>query len=236
MHSRLQLITVSVPVMAGFCIFSYYYLDIPVAYYSKSLGQHIRYFFNTITYFGDSKWYLTGSGILFVYFRYIRKNARWSDKLLFVFVSIALSGLLADLIKYTLGRYRPKMLFQDGLYGFVLLHADYGMTSFPSGHANTIAALALALYWLFPRYGLLYLCIAVLVSASRVIIDAHFLSDVVVGAYLGIVMTMLTRSYLESKGMKIGPAAPGQVLCDARKSVSEERSDPSAQNTPGAQR
>jgi len=215
MRRRLQLIAVSVPLVAGFCIFSYFCLDKPVAYYCRSLGQNIRYFFNIITYLGDSKWYLIGSGILFVYLRYIRKNVRWSHKPLFMFIAIASSGLLVDLIKYTLGRYRPKLLFQDGLYGFAFLHAGYGTTSFPSGHANTIAALALTLYCLFPRYGLLYLCFAVLVSASRAIIGAHFLSDVVVGAYLGIVMTLLTRSYLESKGIEIGPTAPGHVLCDA---------------------
>jgi membrane-associated phospholipid phosphatase len=226
MRGRLQLIAISVPVMAGFCIFSYYYLDIPVAYYSKSLGQNIRTFFNTITYFGDSKWYLIGSGILFGYLRYIRKDISWSHKPLFIFIAVASSGLLADLIKYTLGRYRPKMLFQNGLYGFDFLDAAYGMTSFPSGHANTIAALALAFYYLFPRYGLLYFCFAVLVSVSRVIIGAHFLSDVVFGAYLGIVMTVLTRSCLESKGMEIGPTARGHILRDAKEPRCEAGSDP----------
>jgi membrane-associated phospholipid phosphatase len=226
MLRRLRLIAISVPVMAGFCIFSYYYLDIPVAYYSKSLGRNIRTFFNTITCLGDSKGYLIGSGILFGYLRYIRKNVSWSQKPLFMFIAIASSGLLADLIKYTLGRYRPKMLFQDGLYGFDFLHVAYGMTSFPSGHANTIAALAMALYYLFPRYGLLYFGLAVLVSLSRVVIGAHFLSDVVFGAYLGIVMTVLTRSCLESKGMEIGPPARGHVLREAKEPRCEAGRDP----------
>jgi membrane-associated phospholipid phosphatase len=203
MRRRLQPIIISVPVVAGVCVFSYYCVDIPVAYYFKSLGRNTRNFFNIITYLGDSKWYLIGSAILFLHCRYILKNVRCSRKPLFVFLAIALSGMSADLIKYTLGRYRPKLLFQDGLYGFDFFHVDHGMTSFPSGHANTMAALALALYYLFPRYGLLYLCVAVLVSASRVVIGAHFLSDVVVGAYLGIVMTLLTKSCLESKGIDI---------------------------------
>ena len=103
----------------------------------------------------------------------------------FVFVAVAGAGLVGDILKLVFGRARPKLLFADGIFGFTwgAGHADYW--SFPSGHAITIAALAVALYLLGPRGRALYLAAALLVTASRIVITAHYLSDVVMGAAIG---------------------------------------------------
>ena len=71
----------------------------------------------------------------------------------------------------------------------------YEQTSFPSGHATTIWACGVALAILFPRWRLLWYALAILVSMSRVIIGAHYLSDVLAGAYVA-VMTVLVLARL----------------------------------------
>jgi undecaprenyl-diphosphatase len=54
----------------------------------------------------------------------------------------------------------------------------------------TIVGLATALYLLWPRFLPWYVLAALLVAASRVIIGAHYLGDVLGGAYVGLVVTL----------------------------------------------
>ncbi len=57
--------------------------------------------------------------------------------------------------------------------------------SFPSGHATTVFAVAAALVQCVPSRRAAWLTVAVGVGASRVFLNAHFLSDVVGGALIG---------------------------------------------------
>ncbi len=175
------------------------FVDRPVALFFHDGDPTLHDVFAFITRFGLSTGYLIISGVLFIGLRigarYARdaaraaQFARHAGRALFVFLAVAVSGLLADLLKGVFGRARPKLLFQDGVYGFTWdgRQADYW--SFPSGHATTIVALATALNFLWPRAWPAYLAAALLVSASRVIIGAHYLSDVIGGSALGLAVT-----------------------------------------------
>ena len=107
----------------------------------------------------------------------------------FLLASIAASGIAVDLLKVVFGRTRPKLLFADGAYdfGWLGLAADYW--SFPSGHTAAVAALATALWCLWPRHVLFYVALASVVAASRVVTGAHYLSDVVIGGFVAILVT-----------------------------------------------
>src|SRR5205823_2457834 len=84
------------------------------------------------------------------------KLRAWSYLPGFVFVSIAASGIVVNILKAIFGRARPKLLFAhaDYYFGWWGFQADYW--SFPSGHAVTIVALAAALYFLWPRWVAIY--------------------------------------------------------------------------------
>ncbi|HWB47972.1 MAG TPA: phosphatase PAP2 family protein [Stellaceae bacterium] len=114
----------------------------------------------------------------------------------FIFVAVAAAGLVADVLKITVGRTRPKLLFADGSYDFTWfgLHADHW--SFPSGHATTAAALATALWCLWPRPVWLYVAAAGLIAVSRVVTGQHYLSDVVAGAAIGVVVVRVTAAWM----------------------------------------
>ena len=170
-------------------------IDRPVAWLFHATDERVRAPFQFITQFGLGKGYLIVTAILFLAMRGLAPvvpNARLkaallvnAQRALFVFVAVAAAGLIADLLKVIFGRARPKLLFLDGTYGFAWGATQADHWSFPSGHATTIAALATALYLLWPRGLPLYLVAAVLVAASRFIIGAHYLSDTLAGAALG---------------------------------------------------
>ena len=84
---------------------------------------------------------------------------------------------------------------------------NLNITELISNNANTIAALCYALFLLRDRFTYIYLTAVLAVMASRVVLNAHFPSDVVFGAYLGILVTELLRETFERKGLRISPAS-----------------------------
>ena len=101
------------------------------------------------------------------------------------------AGLAADGLKILVVRFRPRDLNLlktsvmdsfDGLVGFAVSRSH----SFPSAHTATGVGLAMLLAWLYPRGRWYFAFLAVLVGAQRVVVGAHFLSDVLVGAALGV--------------------------------------------------
>lgn len=175
------------------------YLDKDIAFYCAAHFTDTRQFFRLVTKIGYGTPYLIGLPILFAYFKWIKGNRSLAEKMLFIFTSIAVSGILNGLLKFVFGRYRPYKMLAESLYGFTFFAVDAAATSFPSGHANLITALALSLSLVFPRLKYLWLSIALPVIMSRVVVGVHFFSDVVFGAYLACMTTGLVYHVFEQK-------------------------------------
>ena len=174
---------------------SYFYVDLPVAIASRTIDMQIVSVFQVITFLGDAICYLVPTAVLFLLFHYAWKKellARWC---LFVFSAVAVSGLTTAAFKWLTGRWRPKVHLQDQLYGFDFFGVGYEATSFPSGHATTIWAFCIAMTALFPRYRLAWYVLAILVSISRVIVGAHYFSDIIAGAYIGVITVLLIKEH-----------------------------------------
>jgi lipid A 4'-phosphatase len=107
----------------------------------------------------------------------------------FLFLSIAMSGVIVDILKVVFGRARPKLLFQSDIFGFMWLNWNADHWSFPSGHSATIVALMTALWYLWPQHVLFYIFAAAIVAGSRVVVGAHFLSDILAGALVAVLTT-----------------------------------------------
>jgi len=195
-------------------LFFIIFFDRQIALYMCILNPSVVKLSRFLTRFGKSTAYLVTFGVLFLLLYPASRLKRWEKHhrrlskyawcFLFLFISIAASGLLVDILKVIFARYRPVMLYEAGKYGFTFFKfSPASMLSFPSGHANTIFAFMTALYLIVPRYRFIYFTIAVLVAASRVIIGAHFPSDVIAGAYLGVVTTLYLKGLFLSWGMDI---------------------------------
>jgi len=108
----------------------------------------------------------------------------------FYLAATVLTGLSVQLLKNLFGRARPDSL---------MVNVDFG--SFPSGHVANAAAMAMILSILFPRVwmwaaGLVY---TLVMMFSRTYLGAHWLSDTVGGALLGIGVAVLVWAPLAAK-------------------------------------
>ncbi len=181
-------------------LLSIWFLDKRLVQVFQQIPESWRQIFEFITKAGVSTGYIVTSLMLFVFFQWIHKRRLWANKALLVFLSVTLAGVFNAFLKFLFGRYRPKALLEEGLYGFTFFETGYLQTSFPSGHANTAAAAMVALCLIFPRYRLIFLGLAFLIIASRVVLCVHFLSDVIWGAYLGGMIAFWLSNQMEQRG------------------------------------
>jgi lipid A 4'-phosphatase len=199
------------------------WIDRPAAIFFKARDDDLLALFRFITDFGLAEWYLVPSALLFAGLRLAARSGRfpsyaerlraYADVPLFLFVSVAASGLTADLIKIAFGRMRPKLLFADGggaaAYGFSWWATRADHWSFPSGHATTIAAVMTALYFLWPRHVLAYAMIAVLVASSRIVVTQHYVSDVIMGGFVGVLVTVYVHEVFRRSHIDLSLAKRG---------------------------
>ncbi len=172
------------------CTGSWAWFDIRLARYFRQLdGTGWRTFWDSVTLAGQSEWYLVGGLAIFAIL--YRKHRHTAVSGLFLFSAVAVSGLVADLLKFIFGRARPLLLFDQGLFGCAGFRYEHAWTSFPSGHSATGLSVAITLSLLQPRFRPLFLVFGLAVAASRVILTQHYLSDVLAGSMLGAATTII---------------------------------------------
>jgi membrane-associated phospholipid phosphatase len=105
---------------------------------------------------------------------------------------VLIAYVLKEELKYLFGRTWPETwvnknpsFFGDGTYGFFPLHGGPGYASFPSGHTTAVAAVAGALWSLWPRLRWLGIALVIAVAAGLLGADFHWLSDIIAGGILG---------------------------------------------------
>jgi len=200
--------SITLTAIACLCVFSYAFADIRTALWFNSLEKNWLYeLFKKITLFGDSLCYLLGGMLLFVIFR--NKKAYTAYSGLFLFSSVAASGLTVDLIKYIAGRARPKLYFSEQLFGFDLFRWEQAWTSFPSGHSATALSVAMFFALLFPRLRFAALFAGTMVAFSRVYLSQHYISDVIAGSFMGIVSTLLLYNHFFK--LKLDASEPKKI-------------------------
>jgi membrane-associated phospholipid phosphatase len=174
--------------------------DASVPGWRKTLSPAMISDFEIITRFGNSDWILYPLGIFLSCAFFInwdklttRHRAFWTRVQIaagFIFVSVAGSGLIVAVVKRIVGRGRPVHFADAGIASFRPF-ADASWASFPSGHSTTIASFCTAIAILFPRLTIPAVIIALVVGASRVIVGAHYPSDVIAGLLFGSTFTFL---------------------------------------------
>jgi undecaprenyl-diphosphatase len=129
---------------------------------------------------GDSWFWLVGLGLV-----WWLGTDYWKHLALTLIIAILLTALVVFIIKFTVRRKRP-----EGEWGKFYRSTD--PHSFPSGHAVRAVMLAVVTLGLGPLWlGLLLLIWAPLVGLARVAMGVHYLSDVMAGMILGVVMGVL---------------------------------------------
>lgn len=118
-----------------------------------------------------------------------------SDYSLALLASFVVGSVVLHGIKIFLGRRRPRDDAEHGLYGFKYFTWELQYDSFPSGHSMTVFCVAVELSAALPAFTLLWLLVALFFALMRAFLTTHFLSDVMVGAAIGILATRETLIY-----------------------------------------
>ena len=100
---------------------------------------------------------------------------------------LTLGSAVLHMIKLVLGRRRPRDDMEMGLYGFQPFAFNLEYNSFPSGHALTISCVAVIFTCVWPDWWPAFFAIAAFLAVTRALLTAHFLSDVLIGAGLGLI-------------------------------------------------
>jgi len=109
-------------------------------------------------------------------------NAEWKTRAIIFAIVILAAAVIVFIIKFSVRRQRPA-----GNWGNIYRSTD--PHSFPSGHATRAALLATLSMGLGPPWLALVLGIwAPLVILARVAMGVHYLSDVLAGAILGVLI------------------------------------------------
>jgi len=101
--------------------------------------------------------------------------------------SLTMGSAILHVIKLVLGRRRPRDDMEMGLYGFMPLAFNPDYNSFPSGHALTICCVAVIFTCVWPMWWPIWFSVAALLAVTRALLTAHFLSDVLIGAGIGLI-------------------------------------------------
>jgi undecaprenyl-diphosphatase len=125
-----------------------------------------------------------GLGLLLLATAWIRGSKKWARVFLAMLLAMALAGVAGQVIKRTIPRARPSV-HTDVRWGGPRFSTKYH--SFPSGHVGASIAFFGALFFVRRRIALACAPIPILIGMSRMYIGAHYLSDVVCAAVLGIV-------------------------------------------------
>ena len=117
----------------------------------------------------------------------------WMRIFLAMLLALALAGGTTRAIKIATGRPRPSVKTEAHWNG-PQFSSKYH--AFPSGHTAASTAFFVALFLARKKIGAPLLLIPILIALSRMIVGAHYLSDVTVAAILGVITALLVARWL----------------------------------------
>jgi membrane-associated phospholipid phosphatase len=125
--------------------------------------------------------------------------AALASRLGFLFVAIALPGLFDTIVKRLIGRARPYVGPHDNPFAYkpFIWRPEYA--SMPSGHATTVGAAAIAIGAIWPRMRPVMWLYALIIMFTRVAINVHHPSDVLAGAFVGVVGALMVRRWFAAR-------------------------------------
>lgn len=115
----------------------------------------------------------------------------------YVFVSVVSASLIAQVLKVIIGRARPIFYEALNMTGFFPFTADWAFNSMPSGHTTASFAGLVMLGLLAPKIKWFTWILAVIIGVSRVCCGAHWPTDVILGAFIGMVVADFVKHILK---------------------------------------
>lgn len=169
-------------------------------------GESLRGLAGFLSRYGDFPFLLAG-GVVALGFA-LRGSSRSRARIITAMILAGiLAGLTSNVIKLATGRVRPRVeQTEHGWYGpkhedrWVSLRHDF--QSFPSSHAACAFGFFFPLFLSRRAAGTVGLLVAAAIAWSRVQLNAHHISDIAGGAFLGVVAGWIVwRWIVEGNGL-----------------------------------
>jgi membrane-associated phospholipid phosphatase len=188
--------------IAAIAIGTAFYLDDTVWHF---IMQHqtraMRRFMHNVSRFGDWPSHVA-LGLLLLGIAWWRGSKKWMRIFLSMLLAMAIAGIAGHVIKRAVPRARPSVK-SELRWGGPRFSTKYH--SFPSGHVGASVAFFGVLIFARRRLGVACLSIPILIGFSRMYIGAHYLSDVVCAAALGILCAAIVARFVLREPIKDRP-------------------------------
>ena len=170
------------------------FLDAEIAVRVMRFLQSFRSLHKATEDIPDLLVYLVIAGTLIMWIIYFYRSREKKNDVTMKFLKLAATSLpTAFLLKlffqFMFGRTHTRLFVQahqplrfDWFHGI-------GFGCFPSGHMTVFTAFGIAVWLYYPHYRRPVIITLLILGAALIATDYHFLSDVIAGAYLGIIIT-----------------------------------------------
>jgi undecaprenyl-diphosphatase len=180
-------------IIAAIAIVAAFHFDDAVRdFMAEHQNPMMRNFMRNVSLFGDWPSHAV-LGLLLLGIAWRRHNKKWMRIFLSMLVAMAIAGVAGTVIKRSVPRARPSVK-SELRWGGPRFSTKYH--AFPSGHVAASTAFFGVLIFARRRVGLACLPIPILIGLSRMYLGAHYLSDVVCAAVLGILCAALVWRFM----------------------------------------
>ena len=171
------------------------HIDFTIFQWLNSWAGVNSFYNGAIVFLATYLWYIVMAAVcLFPLLAYFPKFKKYQTRNRTFFIYAVASAVVArfgitEFIRLFLDRPRPFEVVE----GAHRLVNQAGGDAFPSGHASLAFAIAAAVYFYFPKTGIIFFLAAVSIGFGRVAAGVHWPTDILAGAAVGISSAVLLR-------------------------------------------
>lgn len=151
-------------------------------------------------------WYFVMAAVaFFVVITFFPKFREYRRRHLELFLFAVLSAFVArfiitELIRFFYHRSRPFEILEGvRVLQHQLIGSSVGVGAFPSGHAALAFAVATAVSFYYPKTSILFFLAALSIGVGRIAAGVHWPSDILEGAFVGIVTAIILNKLWQYK-------------------------------------
>ena len=194
--SRFPRIWIALATVAVIALVAAFFLDHAAdAWIGAHSSPELKRVMQTVSRVGDWPAHVI-AGLLGIAIAFVTKSKTWMRIFVAMLVALALAGVSGRVVKLATGRARPSVKTEAHWNG-PRYSSKYH--AFPSGHTASSTAFFVALFLKRKKIGTPLLLIPVLIALSRMVVGAHYLSDVTFAAILGLICAVLATWWLSTR-------------------------------------
>jgi membrane-associated phospholipid phosphatase len=190
--SRFPRIWIALAAVAVIALVAAFFLDHAAAGW---IGAHsspeLKKVMQTLSRVGDWPAHVI-AGLIGIAIAFVAKSKMWMRIFLTMLIALALASVTGRAVKFATGRARPSIKTEVHWNG-PRFSSKYH--AFPSGHMSASTAFFVTLFIARKRIGAPLLLIPAVIGLSRMVVGAHYLSDVTFAAILGVISALLAAHW-----------------------------------------